>query len=238
MLSVHRSALEGASLFVCAQSGCPECLGRLLRQHRGLVRWVIRRDCRSDLSYDELFHEGQIGLWQAILHYDPTRHIRFSTYAVPVIRHRLWAAVALAQRRQGYPVAASVVDPAEAAAAAWQRRAVRAALAEMLAALPEKRYHVIVAAYGLGGQPPLSLAAIGRLYGVSRERVRQWRNDALVLLRLPALSGHLRRLCDQNDKAAYQRAHARNQAWVRRRRSPRPAERSRGGLSRAAGRGG
>ncbi len=218
MSSVHRPALEGPSIFVCAQAGCPACLGRLLRRHRGLVRWVIRRDCRSDLSYDELFHEGQIALWQAILHYDPTRHIRFSTYAVPAIRHRLWGIVALAQRPQGSQVARTAVDPAEAAEATWQRQAVRAALAEMLAELPDKRYHVIVAAYGLDGQPPLSLAAIGRLYGVSRERVRQWRNDALVLLRLPVLSGRLRRLCEQNDKAAYRRAQALNQAWLRRRR--------------------
>jgi len=218
MSSVHRPALEGPSIFVCAQAGCQECLRRLLRHHRGLVRWVIRRDCRSDLAYDELFHEGQIALWQAILHYDPTRHIRFSTYAVPAIRHRLWRAVAVAQRPQGYQLAPSSVDPAEAAAAAWQQRAVRAALAELLAVLPAKRYHVIVAAYGLDGQPPLSLAAIGRLYRVSRECVRQWRNDALALLRLPALSGRLRRLCEQNDKAAYQRAQALNRAWQRRRR--------------------
>ncbi len=218
MSSVNCSAMEGPSIFVCAQAGCPECLGRLLSGPRGLVRGVIRHDCRSDLTYDELFHEGQIALWQAILHYDPQRNIRFSTYAVPASRHRLWRAVAVAQHPQGYQVATSVVDPAEVAEAVWQRRAVRAALAEMLACLPEKRYHVIVAAYGLDGQPPLSLAAIGRLYGVSRERVRQWRNDALVLLRLPALSGHLRRLCEQNDKAAYQRAQTRNYAWLRRRR--------------------
>jgi RNA polymerase sigma factor (sigma-70 family) len=185
------------------------------------------------LAYAELFHEGQIALWQAIVHYDPTRRVAFSTYAVPAIRHRLWHVVAVAQRPQGYQAAPSIADPAEAAETAWQRRAVRAALAELLACLPEQRYHVIVAAYGLDGQAPLSLAAIGRIYGVSRERVRQWRNDALVLLRLPALSGHLRRLCEQNDKAAYQRAQALNQAWLRRRRSPRPA-----GRSRAAGRGG
>lgn len=218
MSSLHCPALEGPTIFACAQAGCPECLGRLLRQHRGLVRWVIRRDCRSDLPYAELFQEGQIALWQAILHYDPARKVRFSTYAVPVIRHRLWDAVAVAQRRRGWQTAAGPTDPAELAEAAWQRRAVRTALTAMLACLPEKRYHVIVAAYGLAGQPPLSLAAIGRLYGVSRERVRQWRNDALVLLRLPAVSGQVRRLCDQNDKAAYQRAQTLNQAWLRRRR--------------------
>lgn len=218
MSSVHRSALMGPTAFACAQSGCQECLARLLRRHQGLVHWVIRRTCGGPLPYEELLHEGQIALWQAILHYDPDRHVAFSTYAVTAIRHRLWSAVASAQRPQGRLPLVTPPDPAELAESAWQRRAIRSALAELLAALPEKRYHVIVAAYGLDGQPALSLAAIGRLYGVSRERVRQWRNDALVLLRLPALSGRLRRLCEQNDKAAYQRAQALNQAWLRRRR--------------------
>jgi RNA polymerase sigma factor (sigma-70 family) len=218
MSSLHRPALEGPTVFVCAQRGCQECLGRLLRRHRGLVPWVIGRTCRGPLSYEELLHEGQIALWQAILHYDPGRKIAFSTYAVAAIRHRLWAAVARAQRPQGWLVPVALPDPAECAEKAWQQRAVRLALGELLQCLPAQRYHVIVAAYGLDGQPPLSLAAIGRLCGVSRERVRQWRNDALVLLRLPALSGWLRCLCEQNDKAAYQRAQTLNQAWLRRRR--------------------
>ena len=190
----------------------------LLRQHDGLVQWVIRRDCRSDLAYAELVHEGQIALWQAIMHYDPGRGVAFSTYAVPAIRHRLWRLVREAERPQGYGVLAAAADPAELAAQVWQRQAVRAALGELLAYLPERSYHVIVSAYGLDGEAPLSLAAIGQLYGLSRERVRQLRNDALALLRLPALSGRLRRLCDQSDRAAYQRAQALNRAWLDRRR--------------------
>jgi RNA polymerase sigma factor (sigma-70 family) len=190
----------------------------LLRQHDGLVQWVIRRDCRSDLAYAELVHEGQIALWQAIMHYDPGRGVAFSTYAVPAIRHRLWRLVREAERPQGYGVLAAAADPAELAAQVWQRQAVRAALGELLAYLPERSYHVIVSSYGLDGEAPLSLAAIGQLYGLSRERVRQMRNDALALLRLPALSGRLRRLCEQSDRAAYQRAQALNRAWLDRRR--------------------
>jgi RNA polymerase sigma factor (sigma-70 family) len=205
-------------LYACAQTGCQACVERLLRQHAGLVHWVIRRDCCSHLPYGELLHEGQIALWQAIRHYDAGRGVAFSTYAVPAIRHRLWAVVVQAQRPQGQQPLTAAPDPAEAAAQAWQRQAVRAALRELLAWLPERSYHIIVAAYGLDGQPPLSLAAIGRLYGLSRERVRQIRNDALVLLRLPALSGRLRRLCDQNDRAAYQRAQTLNRVWLRHRR--------------------
>jgi hypothetical protein len=43
-------------------------------------------------------------------------------------------------------------------------------------------------------------------------------NEALVVLRLPACSSQLRRLCDQSDRRAYQRAQALNQAWRGRRR--------------------
>jgi RNA polymerase sigma factor (sigma-70 family) len=218
MSSVHRPAPEGPMLYACAQAGCQACIERLLRQHVGLVHWVIQCDCHSDVPYGELLHEGQIALWHAIRRYDPARGLAFSTYAVPTIRHRLWDTVAQAQRPQGYQALTAAPDPAAAAAQAWQSQAVRGALQELLACLPERSYHIIVAAYGLDGQPSLSLAAIGRLYGLSRERVRQIRNDALVLLRLPALSGRLRRLCDQNDRAAYQRAQALNRVWLRHRR--------------------
>lgn len=76
----------------------------------------------------------------------------------------------------------------------------------------------LIAAYGLDGQPPRSLAALGRSYRISGERVRQIRNDALGLLRLPACSGRLRQLCDQSERAAYQRAQILNRTWLRRRR--------------------
>ncbi|MFZ2357737.1 MAG: sigma-70 family RNA polymerase sigma factor [Anaerolineae bacterium] len=193
----------------------------LLRQHDGLVPWVIRRDCRSDVAYAELVHEGQIALWQAIMHYDAGCGIAFSTYAVPAIRHRLWRLVRETQRPQGHGVAAAADDPLELAAQVWQRQAVRAALKELLAHLPERSYHVIVSAYGLDGEAPLSMAEIGRLLGLSRERVRQIRNDALALLRLPALSGRLRRLCDQGSQADYRRSEALNRAWLDRRRAGR-----------------
>lgn len=69
----------------------------------------------------------------------------------------------------------------------------------LLAYLPERSYHILVGACGLDDQPSLSLDAIGQLYGLSRERIRQIGKDALVVLCLPALSGRLRRLCDQTD---------------------------------------
>jgi hypothetical protein len=90
MSSVHRPAPEGPIRYACAEAGSQACVERLLRQHAGLVHWVIRRTGGGDLPYGELLYEGLIALWQAIRGYDPVRGLAFSTYDVPAIRHRPW----------------------------------------------------------------------------------------------------------------------------------------------------
>jgi RNA polymerase sigma factor (sigma-70 family) len=218
MSIVHPLELTGPAIFRCAQAGCIECGDRLVRQHEGLVHAVLRRQGCGDAAYADLLQEGRLGLWQAILHFDPGRGVAFSTYAWVAIERHVWRGVA---RSRDQPVGgdrAAPVEPAAAAEAAWQREQVQVALPDALRHLPGRLGHVLVAAYGLQGQAPRSLAAIGREYGVSRERVRQWRTDALVLLRLPAVSGRLRQVCGQDDRAAYQQADRLNRTWQTRRR--------------------
>ena len=62
----------------------------------------------------------------------------------------------------------------------------------------------------------MRLAAIGKQMGVSGERVRQMRNEALVLLRLPALSIRLRSLCERDSRQAYRQARQVNHGSLRR----------------------
>jgi RNA polymerase sigma factor (sigma-70 family) len=165
-----------------------------------------------------LLQEGRLGLWQAILHFDPGRGVAFSTYAWVAIERQVWRAVA---RSRDQPVGweeAARVEPEAAAEAAWQREQVQVALPDALRQLPERLRRVLVVTYGLQGKAPCSLAALGRESGVSRERVRQWRNEALVLLRLPAVSGRLRQVCGQDDRAAYQQANRLNRTWQKSRR--------------------
>ncbi len=221
MSIIHSFASEGPAVFTCAQSGCRACLEALMHRHKGLVHAVLRQQARGGVPYDDLLQEGRIALWQAILHFDPHRGVAFSTYAWVAIQRRIWQAVAQANRTQGTLALPEAPDPLEAAAAAWWMAQVRPTLAETLARLPEQLREVIVAAYGLDEDLPRSLAAIGHRLGVSRERVRQWRNDALLLLRLPTFSACLRRLCDQDSRAAYARTQALNRTWLRQRRGRR-----------------
>jgi RNA polymerase sigma factor (sigma-70 family) len=54
-----------------------------------------------------------------------------------------------------------------------------------------------------------------------REAVRYWRNVALVWLRLPAFSGRLREVLEQDSRAAYANSQALSRAWQRQRRRQR-----------------
>jgi hypothetical protein len=161
------------------------------------------------------------------LHFDPHRHVAFSTYAWYAVARRIWHAVLLDRRQAALCLAPQPVpkqrtadvsvDPLGMAEDALWWAEVCATLTDMVMRLPDPLPEVIVACYGLDGGPACSLAAIGRRYGVTREMVRVWRNQALVQLRMPLFSTRLRTLCAQHSRAAYARAQALNRAWLGRR---------------------
>ena len=208
---------QGVGRFACAQAGCPGCLETLLRENKGLIQRVIQTQGMGGIDYADLVQEGRIGLWFAIMHYDPARGYAFSTYAWAAIRHRLWCAHSYADRveddkNEEVEAWLELVDEIEED---WWRGQVRQALLEIVGKLPERLGRVVRLAYGLDGQGWYGLATIGREWGLSRERMRQLRNDALAMLRLPALSMVLRSLCEQDSRQAYRQALALNRAWRR-----------------------
>ena len=89
---------QGVGRFVCAKAGCLDCLETLLRENKGLIQSVIQTQGMGGIDYADLVQEGRIGLWLAIMHYDPARGYAFSTYAWTVIRYRLWRAHFYADR--------------------------------------------------------------------------------------------------------------------------------------------
>ena len=60
----------------------------------------------------------------------------------------------------------------------------KAVVKRLLAVLPERAQNVLVSRYGLGkSTAPVTLEAIGKEYGITRERVRQIENYALSMIR-------------------------------------------------------
>ena len=199
----------------------PGTLDQQMATHERLVYWVVRQQWRADLPFADALHAGRVGLWQALRHYDPTRGTRFSSYAVPAIRHAVWAAVTRDRSSVVAGTADALADPdaAEAWAAALDRRAVHAALHTLVGALPPRLRQVIVAHYGLDATAPQSFAQIGAILGVSRQRVQQLHVMALLWLAHPDHARALRRLVERQRRGDYQQARACQNQWARTKRA-------------------
>lgn len=188
--------------------------------HEGLVQWVVRRQWRGTLSFADALHEGRLGLWRALRSYDPARGVRVGSYAVPAIRHAVWAAVARERALARPPIEVPVVVVAEGVDPIEEvyRAQVQTAVGELVGQLPPGVRWVVVWHYGLDGRPPRTFAAIGRALGVSRQRAHQLHRAALGGLAQPAHSVALRRLVGRQQRADYQQTLARQRQQARARR--------------------
>jgi len=211
-----------ATLIKQAQAGCQESLNLLLLRHEGLVHLVVQRQWLCTLPYDQAIQAGRHGLWRAILGFDPERKNRFSTYAYAAIMRQVWAVVKAERRRLGREAPLGVLavywyqtgeDPA------WLRdqQEIGQSLRALVKRLPVRQRRVIVAYYGLEGQGPQTLQAIGDQLGLTQERVRQLRNEALMWLRQPAHSQELRSLLARHNLGQYELADRLAQIELKRR---------------------
>jgi RNA polymerase sigma factor (sigma-70 family) len=208
----------GVPLFEQAQAGCQRSLDQLMRCHEGLVQAVVRQQYLGALPFAEALQAGRLGLWRAILGFDPQRGHAFSTYAWPAIMRHVWRAVKMQARELRpeptlAPLTHRVSDPILLDEAATLQQA----LDHMLQRLPERLCRVVVAYYGLQGDPPASYRQLGARLGLSHERVRQLHIEALVWLRHPAHSQTLRSLLHRHTLADYEAADAQAQRWLQKR---------------------
>jgi RNA polymerase sigma factor (sigma-70 family) len=175
-------------------------------EHEGLVHYIVRRQGRGPLSYGRVLQEGRIGLWRAILGFDPERGVAFSTYASVAIARHVWTAVVQAEKEeQGQArtgLARVRTDPWHEVLAGE----VEAVLYGLVGHLPAKQRFVVCRYYGLDGQGGCSLAEVGQQLGCSRQAVHYHLHKALASLRHPAFSAVLRALLGRNRREDYLQA--------------------------------
>ncbi|MDB4969719.1 MAG: polymerase, sigma 32 subunit, RpoH [Myxococcales bacterium] len=148
----------------------------------------------------ELVAEGNVGLVEALGRFDPSRKVRFLSYAVWWIRARILAYVrdhrsvvrpptrwktSLAERDVSLDAPSSIDDPTPAvdrladdsetpdreAARVERERIVRTTLARIEPTLSEREWYVVH--HRLIADEPETLASIARRFRISRERTRQ-----------------------------------------------------------------
>ena len=199
-------SIESTNRFHQAQAGDAESVAQLMSEHDGLVHYNVRQQWRGTLSYEQVLHEGRIGLWRAILGFDPGRGVAFSTYASVAIARHVWRAVAQVEKgkqdRDSLPLATLSSDPL-LDVLAWEVEAVLSTLVEQL---PAKQRLVVRAYYGLDGQGGRILAQVGQQLGCTRQAVHYHLHKALVCLRHPVFSAVLRALLGRNRREDYLQA--------------------------------
>jgi RNA polymerase sigma factor (sigma-70 family) len=221
-MSIHRKSGLGihppeATQFIQAQAGCAENLNRLMARHDGLVQAVVRQQVLGELPFEEALQAGRIGLWRAILGFDPERGFAFSTYAWPAIKHHIWRAVKVygrVDRPQGPSDLLESPDPA----VIWEGKAIQRALLATVDRLPPRLAYVVIARYGLKGHTPFLYRQIGAALGLTKQRAHQLHAEALVRLRHPAYSYRLRSLLDRHTMADYEWTDEEARRWLRQRR--------------------
>lgn len=204
-----------------APTGSASTIEQALQEHAGLIHAIIRRYGSGVLTYEEALQAGRIGLWRALLRYDPTRGTAFSTYAWVAIRRAIQRTAR--QTGPGFPdpLPDEVADPTADVVTLVEQGWLRAAVRDLVQQLPLRQRWVIVARYGLDGRPPRTRRQLGLQLGCSAEWIRQLELAALAWLRQPAHSLVVRQLVGQNTAAAYRRALALNAAWRRARKGRR-----------------
>ncbi len=186
-----------------------------------LVHWVVQRQNRGRLAYEDAMQEGRIALWKALQNYDPKRG-RLSSYAVVAIRRAVWQAVRRDRWGSGGADEESAGEvPGEMSGAALDRAEERVVLEQMVAGLPSRLRQVIVLYYGLDGAWRVTFRQIGQELGVTRQRVQQLHIEALLWLADPVSSSALRRQAGRNGRRDIHAFLARRRAWQRQGRSGR-----------------
>ena len=162
-----------------------------------LVLAMAKRTRMSEVDFADLVSEGNMALLRAVDKFDVARGFKFSTYACrAILKAFSRSGVKLSKYRQLFP---TDFDPAlERSNHPELKRAeheddcvdeIRSIIRNNRAELSDIEQEVIEHRFGVnkakGQEPqPLTLEQVGRIIGVTKERVRQIQNKALEKIRV------------------------------------------------------
>jgi RNA polymerase primary sigma factor len=192
-----------------------EALSRLVEANLRFVVSYAKRYRNVGVSFLDLIHEGNLGLIEAAKRFDPSRNVKFITYAVWWVREAMMHVLADQTRAFSFPpklfaslhgsgedvslsepIGRETLDSRELGDVLAQDQVPveeemihQADLDELAAALRDldgKEREVVRLRFGLEDEEPRTLQEIGDRLHLSRERVRQIESRAKEKLRRSA----------------------------------------------------
>ena len=175
------SAEEEIELSKKIHEGDRVALEKLVKANLRFVVTVANQYKDQGVSLPDLINEGNMGLLRAAERFDGRRGFKFISYAVWWIREGILRVLAEEQRCNSrqifdeFPSPDTLIAPFGETFSAETNRA--------LSLLGERERFIIERAFGINGQPEMTLGAIGESLGLTKERVRQIREKSIRKLR-------------------------------------------------------
>ena len=171
--------------------------GAIVRHNLPLVLAMAKRTRLTNVDFNEMISEGNMALLRSVEKFDCSRGFKFSTYSCRAILKSFSRVAMRASRYRGY--FPTEFDPAMERSDYLEKKRIgvemdcvdelKEIMLENLAELSEVEQTVIAERFALGrptvnGKPvPKTLEEVGRIIGVTKERVRQIQNNALRKIR-------------------------------------------------------
>ena len=167
----------------------------ILKANLRLVVSIARRHVGRSPQFFEIVSDGNLSLMRAVEKFDYARGNKFSTYASWAVMRNFARTVpehlyAAARTVNGVDELLNTAPAREEESRESMVESARHILAKGLGLLSERERDIVTRHYGLGkDDAPMTLAQIGKVFGVTKERIRQIERRALNKLR-EALGGY------------------------------------------------
>jgi len=192
VLQNHRFSVRRAKEMVLWFRRAKKVESDLVGANMALVLAMAKRTRIPNVDFTELISEGSLALLRSVEKFDVSRGYKFSTYACrSILKSFNRLATKTGRYRQRFP---TEYDPSMERSDYDERKheihlqhsieSLREILAENRAKLTDVEQTIINERFAVAsGGPRRTLAEVGRLVGLTNERVRQLQNNALGKLR-------------------------------------------------------
>ncbi len=186
------TAAEEQAAFAAMALGDRTARDKLIRHNLRLVAHVAKKYYTTPDRQDDFISIGTIGLIKAVDTYDPSRTVRFASYASQCIQNELRMHLRRVRREAG---TLSLQEPLEGENGMLtladtlpdeavmeedcERRDAAARLRTLVEQLPERDRQLLTLRYGLGGGAPLTQQEVAARFGISRSYVSRLEKRAL-----------------------------------------------------------
>ena len=195
------SRKEEKRLIIEAKNDNLEAKNKILTSNLRFVFDVARKYRGSGVPMADLISEGNIGLTKAIGKFDETKGVKFISYAVWWIRQSILDCIKKTKSTSDMETRESDFEPdandfniasvgfvEEDDDYEMSQDKICGKVGELLDTLSERERDIVKLYFGIGGNKECNLGDISEKYGLSKERVRQIKKNALKKMRVKVMS--------------------------------------------------